>query len=332
MGFKLPGIKKAGSSLENLDLNVQQPSRSLGDNVFKRTLRSRKASTTLDARRAKNDPTLDPYGATFQPSDTGLDFPYARSRFRLIDAGDAVKESEALENVQLQNRGYNVLKQKPDFAPSNKVVVGYRPYQFMNLSTGQLEQRQEPIVEERGGQYLGKIPYTPEQIKENRLNLGIKFSGADGYRPLETQARQSAKISKNVADAYAAVVRGDITPTDYMKVIEDQVPIYRETQTQRGADKDVQTMTLQQLRDYYQLGKDARAAEALTQQINALQTRIADERSGELIPMTSTEDYIQSLRPTALDERSGNFLVDGSGLMMRATEEDVAERYKKTKK
>ena len=341
MGFKLPGIKKAGSSLENLDLNVQKPPRSLGNNVFKRTLRSRKAITTDQARKEKNDPTLDPYGATFQPSDTGLDFPYLRSRFRLIDAGDPLKESEA-QDFQLQNRGYNVLKQKPDFAPSNKVVVGYRPVQFMNYSTGQLEQRQEPIVEERGGQYLGKIPYTPEQIQENRLNLGIKFSGADGYRPIERQARQSAKISKNVADAYAAVVRGDITPDDYMQVINDQAaiafgdsekdPLARGNQNFAGADIDAFNLTRDQLLDYYQLAKDARAAEDLTQQINALQTRIADERSGELIPMTSTEDYIQSLRPTALDERSGNFLVDGSGLMMRATEEDVAERYKKTKK
>ena len=321
MGFKLPGIKNHGTKASSSPLT-----QSLGNNLFKRTLRSRRAITT-DEREG------DPYGATFQPSDTGLDFPYARSRFRLVDAGDAVKESEALENVQLQNRGYNVLKQEPDFAPSNEVVVGYRPVQFMNYSTGQLEQRQEPIVEERGGQYLGKIPYTPEQIQENRLNLGIKFSGADGYRPLERQARQSAKISKTVSDAYDAAIRGDISPDEYMKIIEDQIPIYQETQTQRGADDTTQALTLQQLRDYYQLGKDARAAEALIQQINKSQQEMAiDERDGELLPKASLENYLESLRPTALDERSGNFLVDGSGLMMRATEEDVAKRYKKTKK
>ena len=332
MGFKLLGIKKAGSQIQNLDLNFQTPTRSLGNNVFKRTLRSRKAITTDQARKDKNDPTLNPYGATFQPSDTGLDFPYARSRFRLIDAGDPLKESEAID-FQLQNRGYNVLEQEPDFAPSNKVVVGYRPVQFMNYSTGQLEQRQEPIIEERGGQYLGKIPYTPEQIQENRLNLGIKFSGADGYRTLERQARQSAKISKTVSDAYDAAIRGDISPDEYMKIIEDQIPIYQETQTQRGADDTTQALTLQQLRDYYQLGKDARAAEALIQQINKSQQEMAiDERDGELLPKASLENYLESLRPTALDERSGNFLVDGSGLMMRATEEDVAKRYKKTKK
>ena len=342
MGFKLPGIKKAGSQIQNLDLNFQTPTRSLGNNVFKRTLRSRKAITTDQARKDKNDPTLNPYGATFQPSDTGLDFPYARSRFRLIDAGDPLKESEAID-FQLQNRGYNVLEQEPDFAPSNKVVVGYRPVQFMNYSTGQLEQRQEPIIEERGGQYLGKIPYTPEQIQENRLNLGIKFSGADGYRPLERQARQSAKISKTVSDAYDAVIRGDISPDDYMQVINDQAiiafgdkekdPLARGNQNYDGADLDAFNLTRDQLINYYQLAKDAIAAEDLIQQINTAKRKMAiDERDGELLPRTSLEDYIESLKPTALDERSGNFLVDGSGLMMRASEQDIAKRYKKIKK
>ena len=340
MGFKLPGIKQAGSTIKNLDLNVQKPPRSLGNNVFKRTLRSRKAITTDQARKEKNDPTSDPYGATFQPSDTGLDFPYLRSRFRLINAGDAITQGEA-QNRQLQNRGYNVLE--PELIDKGEAVETYKT-EYRNVvdpATGRMIRQPYTFLEKREFPDA-KYDYTPEQIEKNRLNLGIKFSGADGYRPIERQARQSAKISKNIADAYAAVVRGDITPDDYMQVINDQAaiafgdkekdPLARGNQNFAGADLDAFNLTRDQLLDYYQLAKDARAAEDLTQQINALQTRIADERSGELIPMTSTEDYIQSLRPTAIDERSGNFLVDGSGLMMRATEEDVAERYKKTKK
>ena len=150
---------------------------------------------------------------------------------------------------------------------------------------------------------------------------------------MEKQARDSAKISKTVSDAYDAAVRGDISPDEYMKIIEDQIPIYQETQAQPGAWQEAQAMTLQQLRDYYQLGKDARAAEALIQQINKSQQEMAiDEKDGELLPRTSLEDYVESLKPTPLDERSGNFLVDGSGLMMKASEQDIAERYKKTKK
>ena len=105
-------------------------------------------------------------------------------------------------------------------------------------------------------------------------------------------------------------------------------------------------MNLKQWQEYYTLAKDAKAAQELVQYVENVQWAqdrlgyigeaegrlMADERAGELIPMTSTEDYLESLRPTALDERSGNFLVDGSGLMMKATEEDIAERYKKTKK
>ena len=48
---------------------------------------------------------------------------------------------------------------------------------------------------------------------------------------MEKQARDSAKISKAVGDAYAAYVRGDISQAEYKKAIEDQVPAYKETQT-----------------------------------------------------------------------------------------------------
>ena len=125
MGFKLPGIKQAGSTIKNLDLNVQKPPRSLGNNVFKRTLRSRKAITTDQARKEKNDPTLDPYGATFQPSDTGLDFPYLRSRFRLVNAGDAITQDEETDpSGQLMNRGFNVLE--PELIDKGKAVETYK--------------------------------------------------------------------------------------------------------------------------------------------------------------------------------------------------------------
>jgi len=340
MGFKLRGIKQAGSTIKNLDLNVQKPLRSLGDNVFKRTLRNRKAITTDQARKEKNDPTLDPYGATFQPSDTGLSNPYSRSRYRLVNLGDAITQEEEIGAMggQLMNRGFNVLEK--ELIDKGEPVETYKTeyHNVVDPATGRMIRQPYTFLEKREFPDE-KYDYTPEQREKNRLNLGIKFA-SEG---LEKQARQSAKISKNLADAYAAVVRGDITPDDYMQVINDQAtiafgdkekdPLARGNQNYAGADEDAFNLTRDQLMDYYQLAKDARAAEDLTGYINEAQGRlITDERDGEFLTPTSTTDYLESLRPTALDERSGNFLVDGSGLMMRAAEEDVAERYKKTKK
>ena len=287
MGFKLPGIKKAGSSLENLDLNIK--TRLPRNDVYKGTVINRKAAMTAQSRKEKGDPTVDPFGATFQPLDTrkyatSAKFPYIKSRFRVSgDAPDSFEGSSG-EFVQTATGGY----------------------------------RELPTKDER---------------EYNRLGLKFQAPTGDGYGAMEKQARDSAKISKALSDAYASFVRGDIDKDQYEQVIFDQVPAYQETQTQPGAWQEAQSMTLNQIRDYYQLAKDARAARNLVEYADEAQSRlIADERSGELIPMTSTEDYFESLRPTALDERSGNFLVDGSGLMMRATEKDVAERYKKTKK
>lgn len=301
MGFKLPGVKKAGSSLENLNLNLK--TRLPRSDVYRGTVISRKAAMTAQARKEENDPTLDPFGATFQPLDTrkyatSMKFPYIKSRF-LVE-GEPTK------------------------------------YNFEG-SSGK-------FVKTRDGGYQ-QLPTKEEQ---ERYRLGLKTQGAtaDGYGAMEKQARDSAKISKAVGDAYAAYVRGDISQAEYKKTIEDQVPVYKETQTQPGTWEEAQSMTLNQLQDYYTLDKDAKAAQDLVQYVENAQGAqdlsgyigeaegrlMADERSGELIPTTSTEDYLESLRPTALDERSGNFLVDSSGLMMRATEEDIKERYKKTKK
>ena len=304
MGFKLPGIKKAGSSLENLDLNIK--TRLPRNDVYKGTVINRKAAMTAQARQATGDSTIDPFGATFQPLDTrqyytNAKFPYLKSRFLI--KGEPTK--------------YNFEGSSGKFVET--IDGGYR-----------------------------ELP-TQEETQRYRLDLKYQAPTADGYGAMEKQARASAKISKAVGDAYAAYVRGDISQAEYKKAIEDQVPAYKETQTQPGAwqgDESAQSMTLKQLQDYYTLAKDAEAAQALVQTIENIggaqdlsgyigeaQGRLmADERSGELIPMTSTEDYLESLRPTALDERSGNFLVDSSGLMMKATEEDIAERYKKTKK
>jgi len=287
MGFKLPGIKKAGSSLENLDLNIK--TRLPRNDVYRGTVINRKAAMTAQARKEKGDPTVDPFGATFQPLDTrkyatSAKFPYIKSRFRVT--GDASNSFEGSSGEFTQT-----------------ATGGYR-----------------------------ELP-TKDEYEYNRLGLRFQAPTGDGYGAMEKQARDSAKISKAVGDAYAAFVRGDINKDQYEQAIFDQIPAYQETQTQPGAWEEAQSMTLKQLQDYYQLAKDARAARDLVEYADEAQSRlVADERSGELIPMTSTEDYLESLRPTALDERSGNFLVDGSGLMMRATEEDVAERYKKTKK
>jgi hypothetical protein len=300
MGFKLPGIKKAGSSLENLDLNIK--TRLPRNDVYRGTVISRKAAMTARARQEKGDPTVDPFGATFQPLDTrkyatSAKFPYIKSRFRVT--GDASNSFEGSSG------------------------------EFTRTATGGYRE----------------LP-TKDEYEYNRLGLRFQAPTGDGYGAMEKQARDSAKISKAVGDAYAAYVRGDISQAEYKKTIEDQVPVYKETQAQPGAWEEAQSMTLKQLQDYYTLAKDAKAAQDLVQYVENVQGAqdlpgyiseaqsrlVADERSGELIPMTSTEDYLESLRPTALDERSGNFLVDGSGLMMRATEEDIAERYKKTKK
>jgi len=287
MGFKLPGIKKAGSSLENLDLNIK--TRLPRNDVYRGTVINRKAAMTAQARKEKGDPTVDPFGATFQPLDTrkyatSAKFPYIKSRFRVT--GDASNSFEGSSGEFTQT-----------------ATGGYR-----------------------------ELP-TKDEYEYNRLGLRFQAPTGDGYGAMEKQARDSAKISKAVGDAYAAFVRGDINKDQYEQAIFDQIPAYQETQTQPGAWEEAQSMTLKQLQDYYQLAKDARAARDLVEYADEAQSRlVADERSGELIPMTSTEDYLESLRPTALDERSGNFLVDGSGLMMRATEEDVAKRYKKTKK
>jgi hypothetical protein len=287
MGFKLPGVKKAGSSLENLDLNIK--TRLPRNDVYRGTVINRKAAMTAQSRKEKGDPTVDPFGATFQPLDTrkyatSMKFPYIKSRFRVMgDAPDSFEGSSG-EFVQTATGGY----------------------------------RQLP---------------TKDEYEYNRLGLKLQAPTGDGYGAMERQARDSAKISKVLGDAYASFVRGDIDKDQYEQAILDQMPAYQETQTQPGAWEEAQSMTLKQLQDYYQLAKDARAARDLVEYADEAQSRlIADERSGELIPMTSTEDYLESLRPTALDERSGNFLVDGSGLMMKATEEDIAERYKKTKK
>ena len=297
MGFKLPGIKKAGSSLENLDLNVN--TRLPRNDVYRGTVISRKAAMTARARQEEGDPTVDPFGATFQPLDTrkyatSAKFPYIKSRF----------------------------------------LVGKDP----SINT----------FEGSSDRFTADGRRRPTREEYDRYRLGLRYQAAtgDGYGAMEKQARDSAKISKAVGDAYAAYVRGDISQAEYKKTIEDQVPVYKETQAQPGAWEEAQSMTLKQLQDYYTLAKDAKAAQDLVQYVENVQGAqdlpgyiseaegrlMADERSGELIPMTSTEDYLESLRPTALDERSGNFLVDGSGLMMRATEEDIAERYKKTKK
>lgn len=301
MGFKLPGLKKAGSSLENLDLNIN--TRLPRNDVYRGTVINRKAAMTAQARKEEGDPTLDPFGATFQPLDTtkyatSAKFPYIKSRF----------------------------------------LVGKDP------SRNTFKGGSGKLVRTASGGYRE----LPTKEEYDRYRLGLKYQGAtaDGYGAMERQARDSAKISKAVGDAYAAYVRGDISQAEYKKTIEDQVPIYKETQTQPGAWEEAQSMTLKQLQDYYTLAKDAKAAQDLVQYVENVQGAqdlpgyiseaegrlMADERSGELIPTTSTEDYLESLRPTALDERSGNFLVDGSGLMMKATEEDIAERYKKTKK
>jgi len=287
MGFKLPGLKKAGSSLENLNLNLE--TRLPRNDVYRGTVINRKAAMTAQARKQKGDPTVDPFGATFQPLDTrkyatSMEFPHIKSRFRVTgDASDSFEGSSG---------------------------------EFVRTATGGFRE----------------LP-TKDEYEYNRLGLKFQAPTGDGYRAMEKQARDSAKISKAVGDAYAAFVRGDIDKDQYEQAIFDQIPAYQETQTQPGAWEEAQSMTLKQLQDYYQLAKDARAARDLVEYADEAQSRlIADERSGELIPMTSTEDYLESLRPTALDERSGNFLVDGSGLMMRATEEDIAERYKKTKK
>lgn len=282
MGFKLPGVKKAGSSLENLDLNIK--TRLPRNDVYRGTVINRKAAMTAQSRKEKGDPTVDPFGATFQPLDTrqyytNAKFPYIKSRFRVV--GDA----------------------KDSFEGSSGKFAGYR-----------------------------ELP-TKEEYERHRLGLKLQAPTGDGYGAMERQARDSAKISKVLGDAYASFVRGDIDKDQYEQAILDQVPAYQETQAQPGAWQEAQSMTFNQIKDYYQLAKDARAARDLVEYVDEAQGRlIADERSGELIPITSTEDYLESLRPTALDERSGNFLVDGSGLMMKATEEDIAERYKKTKK
>ena len=268
MGFKLPGIKKAGSSLENLDLNVN--TRLPRNDVYRGTVISRKADITAQARKQKGDPTVDPFGATFQPLDTrkystSAKFPYIKSRFRVT--GDASNSFEGSSGEFTQT-----------------ATGGYR-----------------------------ELP-TKDEYEYNRLGLRFQAPTGDGYGAMEKQARDSAKISKAVGDAYAAFVRGDINKDQYEQAVFDQIPAYQETQTQPGAWEEAQSMTLKQLQDYYQLAKDARAARDLVEYADEAQSRlVADERSGELIPMTSTEDYLESLRPTALDERSGNFLVDGSG-------------------
>jgi len=300
MGFKLPGVKKAGSSLENLNLNLE--TRLPRNDVYRGTVISRKAAMTAQARKEKDDLTVDPFGATFQPLDTrkyatSMKFPYIKSRFRV--SGDPSSNFEGSSG------------------------------EFVRTATGGFRE----------------LP-TKDEYEYNRLGLRFQAPTGDGYGAMEKQARDSAKISKTVSDAYAAYVRGDISQAEYKKTIEDQVPAYKETQTQPGAWEEAQSMTLKQLQDYYTLAKDAKAAQDLVQYVENAQGAqdllgyvgeaegrlMADERSGELIPTTSTEDYLESLRPTALDERSGNFLVDSSGLMMRATEEDIKERYKKTKK
>lgn len=284
MGFKLPGIKKAGSSLENLDLNVN--ARLPRNDVYRGTVINRKAAMTAQSRKQEGDPTVDPFGATFQPLDTtkyatSARFPYIKSRF----------------------------------------LVGKDP------SKNTFEGSSDRFTAD------GRRLPTKEEYERYRLGLKYQAATGDGYGAMEKQARDSAKISKALGDAYASFVRGDIDKDQYEQAILNQIPAYQETQTQPGAWIEAQSMTLDQIRDYYQLAKDARAARDLVEYADEAQGRlIADERSGELMPMTSTEDYLESLRPTALDERSGNFLVDGSGLMMRATEEDIAERYKKTKK
>ena len=101
MGFKLPGIKKAGSSLENLDLNIKTRL-PRNDVSYRGTVISRKAAMTAQARKEKGDPTLDPFGATFQPLDTrqyytSAKFPYIKSRFRV--SGDALTQIVLKEAV-----------------------------------------------------------------------------------------------------------------------------------------------------------------------------------------------------------------------------------------
>ena len=168
MGFKLPGIQKAGSSLENLDLNIK--TRLPRNDVYRGTVINRKAAMTSQARKEKRDPTVDPFGATFQPLDTrqyytSAKFPYIKSRFRVVgDAPDSFEGSSG-EFVRTATGGYRELPTKKEY-------------------------------------------------ERHRLGLKLQAPTGDGYGAMEKQARDSAKISKAVGDAYAAYVRGDISQAE----------------------------------------------------------------------------------------------------------------------
>jgi len=244
MGFKLPGIKvknygnKASSSPVKQVVDERSGKRFseidydlIGRDPLGRT---KQFTSSVIGQKAENP---DPFGITFQrldvrDYDTNMDYPFMKSRARLLGAGDALTEEEYKKHEEyLKNRGFRVEpKTEIEGKPTQQYYTRYRLETDPN--TG--ETIRVPYQEE--GEITfgpGKRFYTPEQLERNRFDLVPLLPAADGFVDQEKQAKESSKLSNTLDEAYGALVREEITPDQF----EETVSVVRDDFTNSGVFK-----------------------------------------------------------------------------------------------
>jgi len=245
MGFKLPGIKvknygtKASSSPVKQVVDERSGKRFSEidyDLISRDPLgRTKQFTSSVIGQKAENP---DPFGLTFQNLnlfnyDTNLDFPYMKSRARLLGAGDALTEEEYKKHEKyIKNRGFRVEpKTEIEGQPTQQYYTRYR----LETDSNTGETIRVPYQEKGEITYgPGKRFYTPEQLERNRFDLTYVLTpSADGYADEEKQARRSSKLSNTLDEAYGSLVREEITPDEF----EETVNVVRDDFTNSGVFK-----------------------------------------------------------------------------------------------
>lgn len=244
MGFKLPGIKvknygnKASSSPVKQVVDEKSGKRFNEINydlIDKDVLGSNKQfRSSVIGQKAENP---DPFGITFQrldlrDYDTNMNYPFMKSRARLLGAGDALTEEEYQRHAnQLANRGFRV---EPKTLFPGQFVPNYETgyTDVVDPDTGK-STRQEYKMESGGTFKDDRYGYTPEQKEQNRFDLVPLLPATDGFVDQEKQAKESSKLSNTLDEAYGALVREEITPDQF----EETVNVVRDDFTNSGVFK-----------------------------------------------------------------------------------------------
>ena len=302
MGFKLPGIKNHGTKASSSPIKQTIDERSGDPNVF---------FDDRDAKAAARYRALNPegFGATFNPLDTrqyntSNKFPYLKSRYRLLGGGDLLKETDP---AQYFGRGFDVLEREDDFAPMRQVVVGYEPVRGYNTQTQQWETFNRPVEETRGGQYLGKKDYTPEEIRDYRLDLNVLTPGGGGFKQMEADAKKSARLSNAANSLYEDLVTNKINQKQFKQGLADLRTNLDELNLVPSGPG--QQAINAQLDLYDEMNKQILAADVATDLIPAVRSlKELREKGVDLNELYN--------KPTAVEERGGNYVEGANGEKM----------------